>query len=257
MLSKGRFRAHRLRKSASRLGSEQHHLSATTEISVPATYPGSMSLVGEFTVSADAFALGDALEAAPETHVEVERLATHSREWVMPFLWVSGGDLDEFDAAIADDPTVADVEVLDRFDAARLYMVEWSEPVEKLVDAMVDRHAIVQEAVAADEWFLKIRFSDPEHLSAFQQHFESDFELHRKYRTSEPKQGEFDLTAEQRETLVVASELGYFSVPREATVEDIADRLDISANSVSQRLRRAHDALVRNTLRVDGRPRPD
>jgi predicted DNA binding protein len=212
-----------------------------------------MSLVGEFTVDADAFTLGDALEAVPEMHVEVERLATHSREWVMPFLWASGGDLEEFDAALADDPTVANAEVLDRFDDARLYMVEWSEPVEARVDAMIDRHAIIQEAFAPDEWFLKLRFSDPEQLSEFQQFFESDFDLHRKYRTTEPKQGEFDLTAEQRETLVVASELGYFSVPREATVEDIADRLDISANSVSQRLRRAHDALVRNTLRVHGR----
>jgi predicted DNA binding protein len=212
-----------------------------------------MSLVGEFVVPADAFALGDALEAVPEMHLEVERLATHSREWVMPFLWASGGDLDEFDVALAEDPTVANAEVLDRFDAARLYKIEWSEPVEERVDAMVDRHAIVQEAVAHDGWFLKLRFTDPEHLSEFQQYFETDFELTRKYRTTEPKQGEFDLTAEQRETLVMASELGYFSVPREATVEDIAARLDISANSVSQRLRRAHDALVQNTLRVQGR----
>jgi predicted DNA binding protein len=212
-----------------------------------------MSLVGEFTVPAEDFALGDALEAVPELRVEVERLATHSREWVMPFLWVASEHLDRFESALADDETVATAESLDRFDSAGLYMVEWDESVKRRVDALIDRQAIVQEAVADDEWFLKLRFSEPANLSAFQRHFESDFELHRKYRTTEPKQGEFGLTPEQRETLVLASELGYFAVPRETTVENIADRLGISANSVSQRLRRAHDALVRNALRVEGR----
>ncbi|WP_137284828.1 helix-turn-helix domain-containing protein [Halorussus salinisoli] len=214
-----------------------------------------MSFVAEFSVPADDFALGSALAAVPEMQVEVERLATHSREWVMPFLWASEGDLDAFEDAMADDETVAEVTTLDRLDGTGLYMVEWSESVERRVDAMVDKHAIVQQAVADRDWFLKLRFSDEDRLSAFRDHFESEFELHRKYRTTEPKHGEFGLTPEQRETLVLASELGYFSVPREATVEDIADRLDISTNSVSQRLRRAHDALVRNTLVVNGRGR--
>ena len=39
-----------------------------------------MSLVAEFTVPAEQFALADALSAAPNTSVEIERLATHSRE---------------------------------------------------------------------------------------------------------------------------------------------------------------------------------
>lgn len=171
----------------------------------------------------------------------------------MPFLWASGGDIDEFDAALDEDPTVEDATTLDRLGDTALYVIQWREKVEERIDDMIDQHAIVQQAVADDEWFLKLRFSEEEHLSGFQQYFESHFELHRKYRTTEPKHGEFGLTPEQRETLVLASELGYFSVPRKATVEDLADRLDISANSVSQRLRRAHDALVRNTLIVDGR----
>jgi predicted DNA binding protein len=216
-----------------------------------------MSLVAEFAVPIDDFALGGALGAVPEMQVEMERLATHSREWVMPFLWASGGNLNAFTAALEDDETVADVRVLDRFDETALYMIEWHESVERLVDSMIDKHAVVQEAVADHEWFLKLRFADEDELSTFRGHFESDFELRRKYRTAEPKHGEFGLTPEQRETLVTASELGYFAVPREATVEDIAERFDISANSVSERLRRAHDALVRNTLLVNGCRRPD
>jgi len=216
-----------------------------------------MSLVAEFSVPTDDFALDSALDAVPEMRVEVERLASHSREWVMPFVWATGGDFDAFEEALADDETVADARTLDRFDGGSLLAVRWAETVESLVDAMTDRHAVVQEAVADDEWFLRLRFADGRHLSSFRDHFGSDFELYRKYRTSEPRSDEFGLTSRQREVLVVASQLGYFAVPRAATVEDIADRLDISANSVSQRLRRAHDTLVRNTLLIDGRNRAD
>ncbi|WP_135853891.1 helix-turn-helix domain-containing protein [Halorussus salinus] len=216
-----------------------------------------MSLVAEFSVPTDDFALDSALDAVPEMRVEVERLATHSREWVMPFVWATGGDVDAFEEALADDETVADARTLDRFDDGSLLAVRWAETVESLVDAMTDQHAAIQEAMADDEWFLRLRFAEARHLSSFRDHFGSDFELHRKYRTSEPRSDEFGLTTRQREVLVVASQLGYFAVPRSATVEDIADRLDISANSVSQRLRRAHDALVRNTLLIDGRKRPD
>jgi DNA-binding CsgD family transcriptional regulator len=216
-----------------------------------------MSLVAEFSVPTDDFALDSALDAVPEIRVEVERLATHSREWVMPFVWATGGDLDAFEEALTDDETVADARILDRFGDGALFLVEWVEPVESLVDSMVGGHAVVQEAVADDEWFLKLRFAEECHLSSFRDHFGSDFELHRKYRTSEPRSVEFGLTPQQRETLVVASRRGYFAVPRSATVEDIAAELDISANSVSQRLRRAHDTLVRNTLLIGGRDNSD
>lgn len=213
-----------------------------------------MSLIAEFSIPADSFALGHALEAAPGTRVEIERLATHSREWVMPFFWVSGDDVDQFADALEDDPTVEAFETLDALDGTYLYEIRWDEEIEQLVDEMVNRHGIVRQAIAnKDEWFLKLRFTDEGFLSEFRDHFEGEtFELHRKYRTTEPKDGEFGLTPEQRETLVLASELGYFSVPRNATVEDIAERLDISANSVSQRLRRAHDTLIRHTLVIDG-----
>jgi predicted DNA binding protein len=216
-----------------------------------------MSLVAEFEVPTGEFALQGALDAVPEMRVEMERLATHSREWVMPFVWASGGDIDDFTSALEDDETVTDVTTLDRLDGTALYKVEWHESVERRVDAMIDQHAIIQEAVADRQWFLKLRFADEDELSDFRTHFGPNFQLRRKYRTTQPRHGEFGLTPEQRETLVLASELGYFSVPRAATVEDIADHLDISANSVSQRLRRAHDALVQNTLLVNGQQRTD
>ncbi|MFU8866475.1 helix-turn-helix domain-containing protein, partial [Natronococcus sp.] len=90
-------------------------------------------------------------------------------------------------------------------------------------------------------------------LEEFQAYFrerEYGFEVQRLYRGIEPKERRYDLTPEQREVLTTAQEMGYFEVPRETQIEELAAALDISTNSVSQRLRRATDNLVRNSLTV-------
>lgn len=173
----------------------------------------------------------------------------------MPFAWASGDDLDAFTTALDADPTVADVRTIDRLADASQHMIEWDDDVERKIDAMIDRHAIILNAVAeSGEWFLRLRFAEDDHLSTFREYFRDDFRLHRKYRTTELGRNEFGLTPEQYEALVVAAQLGYFSVPRAATVEDIAARLDVSPNSVSERLRRAHHSLIQNTLLAPGEP---
>lgn len=46
------------------------------------------------------------------------------------------------------------------------------------------------------------------------------------------------LTERQREVLVAALEAGYYEVPREATHQDVAERLDCSAGTVGEHLRK-------------------
>lgn len=52
------------------------------------------------------------------------------------------------------------------------------------------------------------------------------------------------LTEKQRETVLLALKMGYYSTPREATIGDIADRIGVSESAISQRLRRAECRLV-------------
>jgi hypothetical protein len=56
------------------------------------------------------------------------------------------------------------------------------------------------------------------------------------------------MTDKQYETLRVAAQLGYFDLPRRADLEAIADRLDVSPQATSERLRRALRACIRLTL---------
>ncbi|WP_276257874.1 helix-turn-helix domain-containing protein [Haloglomus litoreum] len=56
------------------------------------------------------------------------------------------------------------------------------------------------------------------------------------------------LTARQREVVRTAHELGYYDVPREATADDIAERLDLDPSTVGEHLRRAQANLMDHLL---------
>lgn len=212
-----------------------------------------MSVIGEFTVPAESFALPEALAAAPAVTVEAERLATHSTMEVLPFLWADGGAHEGFHEELVDDPTVAEATAADETDAGVLFKVHWHDRVPELVDEMVDHHATIVEARGRDgEWRLKLRFVEESQVSGFREHFAGRrFEVRRLYRPTAPRQREYDLTAEQHAALVAALRSGYFGVPRDASVEDLGDELGISANAVSQRLRRGSANLVRTALTFD------
>ncbi|MFC7009142.1 helix-turn-helix domain-containing protein [Halalkalicoccus salilacus] len=63
---------------------------------------------------------------------------------------------------------------------------------------------------------------------------------------------QYGLTERQRNTLVAAFEAGYFTVPRETSLSDLAERQDASHQALSERLRRATGNLVESALITHG-----
>ncbi|MEA5389123.1 helix-turn-helix domain-containing protein [Haloarculaceae archaeon H-GB11] len=56
------------------------------------------------------------------------------------------------------------------------------------------------------------------------------------------------MTETQREALVLAYERGYFDSPRKVSLEEVAEELGITQQSLSSRLRRGHRRLIGATL---------
>ncbi|QLG63388.1 helix-turn-helix domain-containing protein [Halorarum salinum] len=218
-----------------------------------------MSVIGDFTVPASEFVLADALASVPEMTVRGDQMATHSTMGVFPFLWASGGDFEAFGRALRADPTVEDVTVVEETGDAVLYKFGWSESFTELIDDVANHHAAVVDARGRDgRWRLKLRFVEDHQVSTFRTHFAEtghSFEVLRIYHPTEARQREFDLTAEQYETLLAALEDGYFEVPRGTSVEELGDRLGVSANAASQRLRRGCQSLLENTVTIEGADR--
>lgn len=70
--------------------------------------------------------------------------------------------------------------------------------------------------------------------------------------TTVERVGEYDrfrtpaapLTDRQRDVVETAVELGYYDVPRDATLEDVAAELDVAASTVSDHLRKAESEVM-------------
>lgn len=217
-----------------------------------------MSVIGEFTVPASALAMHQTLGATPEMTVEIERVVAHQSGTLTPYFWVRGGDREQFDAVIAEDPSVTDVTRIDDLEDGALYRATWPPDVHSIGQAYLQTGATILEATGRHEkWELRLRFDSHADVSAFHEYCSDHdiaYELERIYNPTTPKSGgQFGVTPKQREALVAAREAGYYDIPQGATMADVAGTIGITQQALSKRLRRGHGNLVGNVLTVEER----
>ena len=216
-------------------------------------------LIASFQLELDAVALAETLDRVPEMTVEAERIAAHSTDWTMPCIWVSGADFDAVDEALAADPSIDSVIDAEIFDDEKYYQLEWSDDVQRRIDTYLDTEASMLKAEATDEgWEVRIRFVVRDQFDAFREHLNDrdySFELLNLTEPNEPRPSHGDLTSAQREALRTARERGYYAVPRDTTVRELAAELDMSHQNLSELLRRGTGELIDATLltTADGR----
>ncbi|WP_227379726.1 helix-turn-helix domain-containing protein [Haladaptatus halobius] len=210
--------------------------------------------VVEVELRADEFALYHTLSHTEGIEFEIERVAAHDQNHVMPFVWVSGGDIDhdEFEAILADDPSLDQLELLADVDGERLYQMEWVSEIETLVEILITEEATILAATGNKEsWNLRTLFPDRDALSRTHDYCQDNglsFDILTIYQLDEGRQGRFGITEDQQEALTRAYDSGYYNIPRKATAEEIADELGVSHQALSERLRRGHESLVKNAL---------
>lgn len=225
-------------------------------------YRATMSNIAEVHVPADEFALRGTLEAVPDAEFEVERVAAHGSDRVLPFVWATADDLDEVERALDADPSVKDVEALIEQDDTRLFRMEWVSHTRILIYVLTEGNATVLSLTGFENrWAFRVLFPDRDALSAtyaFCQDRNLSFDLRQVYELSNAsRRGHFGLTDEQHDALVAGIEYRYFNVPRRATMDDVAAELGISRQAVSERLRRGHHRLIESALiigRADSDP---
>ncbi|UPV75131.1 helix-turn-helix domain-containing protein [Halorussus limi] len=216
-----------------------------------------MSTIAQLAIPAEEFALRETLPRVPDVAVEAERVVAHDEGRVMPFVWAAGEDLDAFEDALADDPSVENERRLTDLPDGRFYQMEWVESVEVLLHSMTEHGAAVLKARGRDDrWHLRILFSDraavsQTHEFCRERELRADVEQIHELEGRDDGGGRHGLTAEQYEAVTTALETGYYEVPRGASARDLAERLDISHQALSERLRRGHGNLVANALTVD------
>ncbi|WP_266080368.1 helix-turn-helix domain-containing protein [Haladaptatus caseinilyticus] len=216
-----------------------------------------MSTIAIVGIPASGFALQTTLERVPEVEFEVERVVATEPERVMPYIWASA-EPDQFEAlqaALEDDPTTDNVELLVDLEEERLYRMSWVGRTKFAIHILVEESGTIIDANGKDDgWQLRILFPDRDSLSATYEFCEENdipLEIEQIYQIDEsPRRGQYGLTEEQYETLMAALEAGYYDIPREISGEELSDSLGISHQALSERLRRAYKNLISNALVV-------
>ena len=112
-------------------------------------------------------------------------------------------------------------------------------------DSIIERIEVLPDGWRQTGWF-----ATREAFDAFREFWQRNggFRLHRLTREGESEPPGDGLTDRQREALRTAYELGYFDIPRGASLAEVAAELEITASSVSERLRRAQTQLIEETV---------
>lgn len=211
-----------------------------------------MAIILEFSLPAEAVALGGVLEAVPSTELKLDQVVPTGQQ-TLPFLWVESDELDTFEELARDAPAVEHLSLVEAVDGRRLYAVQWLADIETLTNGIVETEGTVLDASAtAPEWEFTVRFPVRQHAKTFQRRcFEAGIPLDvsRIYDVSEAgSRAEYGLTEKQYATLQLAHDRGYFHEPRGVDLAALGKELDISPRAVSYRLRRAMSSLVEHTI---------
>jgi predicted DNA binding protein len=213
-----------------------------------------MSVIVELELAAHEFELGRILQVPAGTHIEMEAVVP-AAERTIPLFWVYSADIDTdtFETCIRSHDSVNSITAVDIFEDRALYAMDWAVGSDRFFQAVVGNGgSILNAAGFAQEWGFEVRFASHDDLGSFRADLEDarvTFEVLRVYNPTRPDAGPwYGLTPSQREALTLAVEAGYYDIPRTCTTVELADKLDISDQAVTERLRRAIVNLVSNTL---------
>lgn len=212
-----------------------------------------MSVIVEFTLATEEFIFGSALATVENMDIELEAIVpTGSR--ILPYFWATGENFEAFERHVLSSSDIESIAQLDRVEETALYRTEWAPDVSGLLNGLARTEAVVLEAMTAKGgWYFRVRFPDHDLLGRFYNFCtERDVSVHvdRVYTLTEASRAGriFELTAEQREAIVLAVQRGYFEVPRGTDLSAIADELGISQQAASKRVRRGADKVLRSAL---------
>ncbi len=195
-----------------------------------------------------------AVEATEDVSVTLEQQAVFESGDVTWVFWAEG-DVEAFEEGLDADPTVEGTSVIGGDDRRRLYQVRLSQMGQSRSASHCWAEADGQflGATRSDGWWtVRLRFPDREAVRAFFQCC-SDRDsvtasLLRLYESDASESRPYGLSRCQLETLRAAFEAGYFDIPRDAALDDLASELGVSDNAVSERLRRGLRSMLEATL---------
>ena len=228
-----------------------------------------MGLVAEFKIHCEGLPLVAVAADVPEATVTLGLQFNHGDQPLF-IITVTGANQSEIENALADAFDVGEWALIGQAGDTYRYQVvpalslegQLGDHVNDLsgLEALATAEATIERIeVKKDGWRQIGWFSNRNAFKKFSSFWQrnSEFQLDRLTCDREPEPPGDGLTNHQHEALRTAFEMGYFDIPRQVSLEEIAAELNISASSLSERLRRAQSQLIQETVATTWPPLPN
>ena len=199
--------------------------------------------------------MSEAVSHAPETEVSAQHIDSSPSIPLRNVFWASSGEFEAFETGLDADDTVTDWRVIAENGDERLYRVHYAPEVPDVVlyEAAVDADGVFLKAETdGDGWTVKMLFPTRDAFNEFRETCKDlDLSMDVDSIYSKPFSGsgnEIALTDPQRDLLTRAVQVGYFDIPRETTLQELGQQMNISGQAASERLRRGMETLIRETV---------
>lgn len=222
-----------------------------------------MAIITEVWFAHEDGALADTLEALPELTVYVVRETSTTPEQNVYFFRFDNARLEAVRSVLEDDHTVRTAAPVRAVGEQNLWGIEFAPETKLLAPKVTKKGGFVVDACSSgprqtrrgwrERWF----FPDADGIQdiwqyAREESFEFDvLDLSQQLHSDIADVDRVPLTDQQRTALLSAYEQGYFTEPRETSLEELAESLDLSPSAVNGRLTRGLKALVGTTLVVE------
>jgi predicted DNA binding protein len=204
------------------------------------------------SVPADQFALADTFDLVPAVTFDAVRLVSQDADQVVPLLWINDAEPSKVREALELDETTTEVEVVSQRNHSSLFRMRWTAKVQFLTRVLVDEGgSIVSARGTRDGWVFWVLFPERETISTTYDACDGYDVCIERIQSLDgvPSLGGLHLTDTQFKTVKAAVDSGYYRIPRDTTLEELATDLDVSHQALSERLRRGHRALIESVIR--------
>lgn len=199
--------------------------------------------------------LATVFETVPNVVVAVDRMYATDGESVLLHCRVTADAFEQFERALTEADDVSAFAALTTDSDSRRYRISLVPAAAHTSTywGWVGCDGMLLDARRRDEeWTLRLALPSREALCSFRDYCaEHDLGMDLRGLSSYDamnEENQFGLTEPQRDILLQAIDLGYFDIPRSASLAELGESLGITGQAASERLRRALKSLLETSL---------
>ena len=209
-----------------------------------------MTSIADIQIQADGTGTDELFAAVPSLTCDMERVIASSGHG----LWLSGPSQSAIEDALERASAIETYARISSDEDRWLYDIEFEPDAIDPFELVLEEGGTVLSASASNgTWLLSVRVVDRESVSSLYDRLDAAAvtpTIVRLFGLAAETTSQCGLTPRQYETLVAAIDHGYFEIPREVSMQELSEELDISHQALSERLRRAYRVLVTSELNL-------